>query len=197
MINNSCVLLLSGGLDSTTLLYQLKSEGAHVHAVLFDYGQNHWRELEFAQKHCEKLDVLWTRIEIDKVFKGWPFASRLVGGKVGDVVHFRNAVMLSIACSMAAANGVEYVIYGPNADDALLFADCRGEFINAFNRTLIYAELDVEVKAPFLHLTKKEIAKIAWALSVPIELTWSCYERGPVECGTCDACLKRKAALES
>jgi 7-cyano-7-deazaguanine synthase len=195
MIPTNMVLLLSGGLDSTVLLYELRQkQKLGVYAVLFDYGQTHWRELDYAKWHCTETRTAWTLIEIQRVFKDKLLSSRLVGGKHGDVVHNRNAVMLSIACSIAAASNVEMVSYACNKDDQMEFPDCTWDFIEAMNAANKAAKLGVEIVAPYIGLTKRQIVLRAKELKVPIEHTWSCYVGGRTPCGKCQACQKRQAA---
>jgi 7-cyano-7-deazaguanine synthase len=195
MIPTKIVHLLSGGLDSVTLLYDFKKQGLGIYNVLFDYGQTHWRELDFAKWHCRETSTAWTLIEIHRAFKNQLLSSRLVGGNGGDVVHNRNAVMLSIACSIAAANNVEMVSYACNKDDQQDFPDCTWDFIEAMNKVNEAAKIGVEIVAPYIGLTKRQIVMQAKELKVPIEHTWSCYFGGRVPCGECTACKRREAAM--
>lgn len=180
------VHLLSGGLDSTVLLYDLVNQGHQVHCVLFRYGQKHEQELTFAKGHCRRVGVLFTTIELPQL-RG----SELTDGSGSFVVPFRNAVMLSVAANIASAARADCVTYACNADDQAGFQDCRPEFVARMNAILS----PVEVCAPYIGKTKREIVEMGRRLSVPIHDTWSCYRGGANPCGTCPACIKRTEAL--
>lgn len=192
MIPKFVIHLFSGGLDSTVLLYDLLKQGCQVHCLLFDYGQKHRRELSMAVGHCERWQQIpRSRLEIPPLM-----GSKLTDGKASSVVvPNRNAVMLSYAVSMASAIRADCVTYACNADDAAEFPDCRPEFVAALNAAVKAAELKVEICAPYIGLTKKQIVEIGRGLGVKFENTYSCYEGGFEPCGKCQACEKRKAAL--
>lgn len=194
MINHTkpdYVLCLSGGMDSTVLLYDLVGQFHKVHCVLFEYGQKHVQELTFAQSHCHRLGCLWTTIELPKL-RG----STLTDGKGGVVVPFRNAILLSHAVNLAVDLGAKFVAYGCNKADAEGFPDCRQRFIDAMNATLKASEIDVQIQTPYLDFAKWRIAELARIMGVDLSQTWSCYKGGLEPCGECPACLKRKEALE-
>lgn len=191
MIPKTVIHLLSGGLDSTVLLYDLVDQGHLVHAVAVDYGQAHNRELTFCAEHCERLEVKMTTLHIPRL-RG----SQLTDGTGSFVVPNRNASLLSLACNIASVAFAESVTFGSNLDDAVGFPDCRPEFVDAFNRMLRVGGMNVEVCAPYVHQTKREIVQIGRRLSVPMHRTWSCYLGSKEPCGACPACLKRSAALQ-
>lgn len=185
------VHLLSGGLDSTVLLYDLTQQGCQVHCLLFNYGQSHVSELQYARKHCELTKTPFTEIELYRT----QFAFRksmLTDGRGGNVVPNRNAVLLNIAVAIAIANDAEMVTYACNKDDREQFPDCRPEFLKALNETLKATLISVEVCAPYGGLTKRQIVQHARKNKWPYDDTMSCY--GGNDCGMCDACRKRKAA---
>lgn len=184
------VHLLSGGMDSTVLLYKLKAEDCLIHNLLFDYGQKHSKELEFAKWHSERLNCAHTTIQIPTLM-----GSKLTDGKGSVVVPNRNAILLSIAVNFAASIGAESVTFAANRDDERGFPDCRDGFLKALNSAIKAAELPVEVCAPFLFESKAFIARLGADMKVPIDQTWSCYRGGDVECGECPACEKRRVAL--
>jgi 7-cyano-7-deazaguanine synthase len=191
MIPKTVLHLLSGGLDSTVLLYDLVHQGHHVHAVMFDYGQTHVAELNFAAEHCDRVGVNMTTLRLPRL-RG----SQLTDGAVKSyVVPNRNAVLLSIAANLAVVAGAESVTFGSNMDDAEGFPDCRRPFVDAVNRALVAAEVPVEVCAPYIDTPKTGIVAIGRALGVRMDRTWSCYSAGPEPCGSCPACQKRSAAL--
>lgn len=190
MIPKNVIHLLSGGIDSTVLLYDLANQGHNVHAVLFDYGQAHVDELNFAAEHCDRLQIKMTKIELP-LLRG----SRLTDGIGSWIVPNRNAIFLSVACNLAVIAKAESVTFGSNRDDADVFPDCRLSFVEAFNLALKTAQVCVEVCAPYIDKTKPQIVAIGRALRVPIGRTWSCYTRGSKPCGICPACEKRAVAL--
>lgn len=183
------ILLLSGGLDSTVLLYWLLNKGFRVHCVLFDYGQRHQTELNYAKAHCRKTESLFTILSIPTLN-----GSKLTDGSDSWVVPNRNAVMLSMAVNLAVVAKADSVAYACNADDQADFPDCRPKFLEAFNTASILAT-GIEVTAPFMDITKRQIVEIGRGLGVDMSETWSCYAGGNEPCGKCPACLKREAAL--
>lgn len=190
MIPKTIVHLISGGLDSTVLLYDLVDQGHFVHAVAIDYGQVHKQELTFCDEHCNRLRVKMTTLQIPRLL-----GSRLTDGSGSYVVPNRNASFLCLSCNLASVAQAESVTFGSNLDDAEGFPDCRQEFVEAFNRMLRAGGIDVEVCAPYIGKTKQEIVQIGRKLSVPMHRTWSCYIGGQEPCKKCPACIKRTAAF--
>lgn len=184
------VHLLSGGMDSVVMLYDLVAQGHRVHCVLFDYRQRHAQELIWARHHCHRLNVLFTTIELPQL-RG----SELTDGKGGVVVPNRNAILLSLAVNLAVEAGADTVTYACNADDEAAFPDCRMAFVQLFNTLLTTAEIKVEVCAPYIGKRKWEIGDLGRQMGVSFNETWSCYRGGEKPCGECPACLKREAAL--
>lgn len=205
------VVLLSGGLDSTTCLYLAKSRGYKPHCLIFDYGQRHRKEIKCALDIAETLGVEYKKIKfsfphsssslLDKKMK----LPRMLGvshvGKVipSTYVPARNIIFLSFGVSYAEAIGADTVYIGANSVDYSGYPDCRGEFIDSFNQTVICGTKpktnQIQVSAPLLNMKKSEIFQLAKALKVPFEKTWSCYEGGRVACGKCDSCLLRNKGL--
>lgn len=188
MIPKSIVLLLSGGLDSVTLLHLLKSEGHSVHAALCDYKQPHSQELNLARLHCHRLGVLYTTIEI-------PYLGGLDESSAW-IVPCRNPILISLAVNVAIRANAECVAFGANADDAAGFPDCRPEFVKAMNSALKAAEIKVEIVAPLLDWPKWKIGALAREMGIKAHEIWSCYRAGLKPCGICPACLKLEAALK-
>lgn len=195
--------LFSGGLDSTVLLYDLLDKGEGVFCLLFDYGQRHKKELEYAARTCEKLGVKYERIHLPhelfsrtSLTKGGVLTvDELNGGKT--VVPNRNMVLISMAASYALSNGGTVVTWAANSDDSLIYPDCRDEFLKALNCALRLCHTRrMEVHAPYIVRTKKKVVEIGRGLGVPFEETWSCYDGGDESCGECGACKVRKAAME-
>lgn len=177
----STVLLLSGGFDSVTLLYDLRSRCVLVHCLLVDYGQAHIKELGFAEAHCLRLGVLFTRATL-------PSLGGLTDGNW--IVPNRNAILISVAVNLAVKAKAETITIGCNLDDKEAFPDCRPEFFDAMNSALRAAEIRVQVCAPYILKRKWEIGATARELGVTGGSTWSCYRGGVAPCGTCPACLK-------
>lgn len=195
--------LFSGGLDSTVLLYDLLDQGNKVFCLLFDYGQRHARELQFAAATCEKLGVEYERIHLPhELFT----RSALTAGKVlkvdelsggCTVVPNRNMVFISIAASYALSHGGTAVSWAANADDAEHYPDCRSEYLTHLNRALrVCDSRRMEVHAPYIIRTKREVVYIGRRLKVPFDETWSCYAGGDAPCGECGACKVRSEAME-
>lgn len=185
MIPKTIIHLLSGGLDSVTLMYHLKRHGHAVHAVLFDYKQTHAQELRFAITHCRRLGVLWTTVELPPLHgltdKSW-------------IVPNRNAVMLSVAVNLAARANADTVTIGCNADDVENFPDCRPDFIKSMNEATHAAGYAIDIWAPFLDWRKWQIGGLAREMAIPLNEIWSCYRGGAKPCGNCPACAKLEAA---
>lgn len=186
------ILLLSGGLDSVVLLYDLKQQDCNIHALLFNYKQRHVQELEWAKYHCHRLNVNFTTMEIPQL-RG----SELTDGDGGMIVPNRNAILLSLGVNIAVAAGAESVTFAANKDDEANFPDCRFSFVQMFNAMLTTAHVQVEVCAPYLDKSKAWIANHGRNLGVKFNETWSCYRGGIQPCGKCGACEKRKEAIES
>jgi len=189
--NTPIIHLYSGGLDSTVMLYDMLSDGARPHCVGFYYGQRHIRELDCARMICRELDVPFTAHGISGVFSG----CYLAGGSGSVVVPNRNAVMLHIAAAIGVAKGADSISFGACADDHDDFHDCRWAFVDAVNHSLKLAGLEIQVVAPYINKTKREIVEIGRKLNVPFNRTYSCYVGGLDPCGECEACKKRINAM--
>ena len=184
------IVLFSGGIDSTVLLYELKRRRYELQAVSFHYGQKHARELHSAMTICAALKIP-RRVVTLPVLGG----SSITGGGTSPVVPNRNAIMLHVAASMAVASGFEVVAYGANKDDSENFPDCRPEFVESIGSSVARAGLGVTILAPFLGMPKWEVARLGMQLGVPFDKTWSCYLGGDFPCGSCLACTTRLAGL--
>lgn len=204
MNNTKAVLILSGGLDSTTLLYWLLKRCYDVSAISFDYGQTHSKELDYALRTTIKLNVEHEIISLKGIFAGsaltddlaLPKSDYSVETMKATVVPNRNMVMLSIALSKAIQMKARYVAYGAHAGDNEVYPDCRPAFVTAMNHAASLCDWNaVSILAPFLSLSKKQVAQIANDIGVPIKETWSCYAGGEAPCGECGACKSRQDAL--
>lgn len=190
------VIVVSGGMDSITLLYDKKEEIAL--AVTFDYGSKHnAREIAWAKVHCGRLGIRHIVIKLDFMQKY--FTSSLLEG--GDeipkghyadenmkstVVPFRNGIMLSVAAGIAESNGLKKILIANHGGDHTIYPDCRPEFIGAMDRAIANGTYeDVRIDAPYTNITKADIAKIGKRLGIDYSETWSCYKGGERHCGKC------------
>lgn len=200
------LIILSGGMDSVTLLYDKKDEIAV--AVTFDYGSNHnKREEEFAKYHCEKLGI--EHIIIPLTFIHDYFKSSLLEGASAipdghyedvtmksTVVPFRNGIMLSVACGLAESRELENVLIANHFGDHAIYPDCRKGFIDAMSEAMKCGTYKgIIIDAPYTTITKTDIAKIGKSLGIDYSKTYSCYKGGEKHCGKCGTCVERKEAL--
>ena len=200
------ILIYSGGLDSTTLLYEYKERVAI--AVSFDYGSKHnTKEIACAEQICRKLGI--RHIVINLAFiRDWFHSSLLQGNEAipegqyaesnmhSTVVPFRNGIMLSVAAGLAEDNGLKYIMMANHGGDHTLYPDCRPEFVESMNSAVKAGTWNgVELVAPYTHLTKADIARRGKELGIDYSKTWSCYKGGEHHCGVCGTCLERKEAL--
>ena len=201
------ILIYSGGLDSTTLLYEYKEEISL--AVTFDYGAKHGaREIECAKYNCNKLGIKHLIIPLD--FMGKYFRSNLLesGGEIPEgnydeenmrstVVPFRNGIMLAIAAGLAESYDLDTVLLANHSGDHSIYPDCRPSFIEAFDSATKEGTYNgVRVVSPYCNITKRDIALRGRELGIDYSKTYSCYKGGEVHCGCCGTCRERKEALE-
>ena len=200
------VIVVSGGMDSVTLLYEKKDEIAL--GISFDYGSNHnHNELPLAALHCQRLGI--AHVVIPLGFMRQYFKSSLLesGESIPDgsydeenmkstVVPFRNGVMLAVAAGIAESNGLTKVLIANHGGDHTIYPDCRPEFIAAMDTAVEAGTFArVRVVAPYTNISKADIARRGRALGIDYAETWSCYKGGHVHCGTCGTCVERKEAL--
>lgn len=205
-MTDKAVLILSGGMDSTTMLYEYKDSIAV--AINFNYGSNHnHREAECARIHCKDLGI--ELVEIDLAFIHQYFKSSLLSGAdaipdadyaeenlKSTVVPFRNGIMLSIAAGIAESRGLKTVMMANHSGDHAIYPDCTSRFVNAMDAAIqagTYAP--VKLTAPYTGLTKADIAKRGKKLGIDYSLTYSCYRGGTNHCGTCATCRERRQSL--
>lgn len=206
MDEKDSIIVLSGGMDSVTLLYEFRANIAL--AVTFDYGSNHnRREIEFARMHCERLGIEHIVIPLDfmaKYFKSSLLegAEAIPEGNYDDenmkstVVPFRNGIMLAIAAGIAESNGLDHVMIANHGGDHAIYPDCRPEFISAMSSATSAGSYNgVTVIAPYTSITKGDIARRGKELGIDYTETWSCYKGGDKHCGKCGTCVERKEAL--
>ncbi len=207
MEKSRALLLLSGGIDSTTLLAKLSDENKEVIAISFFYDQKHAIELEYAKKQAKRYNVVLHKIiQLDsQLFSN----SALVNsnkylttydkgekpdGQQNAYVPFRNLMFISMALSFAENQNIPNVYVAFNNDDCLNYWDCTNTFLSKLN--VISEQNDIKIHAPLINLTKKEVVNLAQKLGVNLDDTISCYQ--PIEekeCGKCFSCISKKNAI--
>ncbi len=214
------LVLFSGGLDSTTCLALAVSRyGAeNVLALSVYYGQKHDKEIKASEKIAAFYGVKHMTLDLAEIFEGSDctllkgaqgeipkesYAKQLdtSGGKpVSTYVPFRNGLFLASAASIALSNGCSIIFYGAHSDDAAgnAYPDCSESFNKAMNDAVFIGSGEqLKIEAPFVSLTKADVVRKGMELSVPFELTWSCYEGGDTPCGICGTCRDRIAAFKA
>lgn len=200
------VIIYSGGLDSTTLLYEEQKRIAL--AVTFDYGSNHAaHEIACALHHCGLLGI--EHVVIDLAFIKQYFASSLLSGADAipegnyndenmhsTVVPFRNGIMLSVACGLAESRGLKRVLIANHGGDHAIYPDCRPGFVAAMDGAMQAGTYEgVRLAAPYTNLTKADLVQRGAALGIDYGQTYSCYRGGEVHCGRCGTCTERREAF--
>lgn len=219
------VVLLSGGLDSATAAAIAKSEGYELYAISFSYGQRHSKEIECARRVGERLGVarhvvtefdlrLWggsaltddLEVPLDRHHLEPPRRQERQGRQETDetpdipitYVPARNTIFLSFALGFAEVVGADTIVIGVNQLDYSGYPDCRGEYLEAFERMANLATKagtadgrHIRIYAPLLDMTKAEIIRRGLDLGVDYSLTWSCYQGLDEPCGRCDSCILR------
>ena len=200
-------MVLSGGMDSTTMLHDYADRIAL--AVTFDYGSNHnAREIACARYNCEQLGIELVEVKMD--FIGKLFDSSLLSGADAipegnydddnmrsTVVPFRNGIMLAAAAGLAESRGLHYVMLANHSGDHAIYPDCRPGFVDAMSRAISEGTYDhIEIFAPYTGLTKTQIAARGGEIGVDYAHTYSCYKGGERHCGKCGTCCERREALE-
>lgn len=201
------VIVLSGGMDSVSLLHEFKDRVAM--AVTFDYGSNHnAREIECARANCHMLGIEHLVIPLE--FIGRYFQSSLLSGAEeipeghytsdnmkSTVVPFRNGIMLAVACGLAESRGLKKVMIANHSGDHAIYPDCREGFVDAMSEAMRQGTYDgIAIFAPYTNLTKSQIAARGAAAGVDFSLTYSCYKGGEKHCGRCGTCVERREAFE-
>lgn len=202
------IVLVSGGMDSVTALYQAARDHEVMAGLSFDYGAKHNdRELPFAAHHCESLGI---KHEIVKLgFINELFASDLLksGGEIPEghyeaenmkqtVVPFRNGIMLAVSAGYAESVGAEGIVIAAHSGDHAIYPDCREEFMQPMAEAILagtYAR--IAVIRPFIGERKEAIALTGAKLGVDFSQTWSCYKGRARHCGKCGTCVERKEAF--
>ena len=208
------VVLLSGGLDSTTALYLAKSQGYEVYSICFDYGQRHDKEIQCAKNVAEKAGVkehILVKTNMD-AWGGSALTDKNIDIPEGDenrkdipitYVPARNMIFLAYAASYAEVVGAQDIFIGVSQVDYSGYVDCRQEFIeameNAINQGTVCAAVQgkrIKVQAPFMYMTKTQEVELGMKLGVDYSDTWTCYNGDELACGVCDSCLLRIKAFK-
>lgn len=218
-MRDKALVLVSGGLDSTTCLgLAVKEHGKeNITALSIYYGQKHDKEINSAKSVTEYYGVEWLQMDLSKMFEfsncsllshsdidipKESYAEQLEkthSKPVSTYVPFRNGLFLSTAASIALSKDCSLIYYGAHSDDAAgsAYPDCSEEFNNAINQAIYLGSgKQLKIEAPFVMKSKADIVKLGLELNVPYELTWSCYEGEDKPCGTCGTCIDRMAAFE-
>ena len=200
------IMVLSGGMDSTTMLHDYAERIAL--AFTFDYGSNHnAREIDCARYNCALLGIELVEVKMD--FIGRLFNSSLLSGAdaipEGDyadanmrstVVPFRNGIMLAAAAGLAESRGLHTVMLANHSGDHSIYPDCRPGFVDAMSRAISEGTYDhISIFAPYTGMTKTEIAARGAQLGIDYAHTYSCYKGGERHCGRCGTCRERREAL--
>jgi 7-cyano-7-deazaguanine synthase len=204
IMKEKCVVVLSGGPDSTVVAYWAKKQEYDVHAITFKYGQIATKETENAQKIAAKLGVTIKIIDLSMLKEVFGEVTSLCNPDIPMtenfsqpiIVPFRNAIFLSVAVSYAASICANKIFYGAHGSDEPFYPDCRREFYTAFETAAsLGTGTEMSIEAPFSGRHKSEIIQIGTKLRVPFEITWSCYFNGLKHCGKCESCTNRKRAF--
>jgi 7-cyano-7-deazaguanine synthase len=193
------VVLLSGGLDSSTVLFHALKKGYDCRCLIFDYGQRHKREIRSAAGVARAAKCPYRTIKITLPWKTSSLLDKNIkiplklkkSGLPTTYVPGRNTIFISFALSFAEAIKAETVFIGANAVDYSGYPDCRPGYYKALNKVLGELGTGVRIETPLIKKTKSDIVKMAGKLKVPLNLTWSCYKGGKKPCGECDSCRFR------
>ncbi|MCI5038239.1 MAG: 7-cyano-7-deazaguanine synthase QueC [Donghicola eburneus] len=203
------IVICSGGLDSVSLAHMVADQHELTRLVSFDYGQRHRKELDYAALAATRLGVPHDIIDMRTI------GAALTGSALTDdidvpdghyaeetmkitVVPNRNAIMLTIAFGVAAANGDQAVATAVHGGDHFIYPDCRPAFTEAFNtmqKAALDGYADVSLYTPFVHRTKADIVTEGAKHNTPFAETWSCYKGGAHHCGRCGTCVERREAF--
>jgi len=203
------IVVCSGGLDSVTLAHKVAAENTLTRLLSFDYGQRHKKELAYARRCATRLDVPHDVVDIVAVGRLLTGSALTSGGSVPDghyaeatmrvtVVPNRNAIMLTVAFGLAAAEQADAVAAAVHGGDHFIYPDCRPAFVEAFlamQRQALDGLASVSFHTPFLRVSKADIVREGARLGVPFDETWSCYKGGALHCGRCGTCVERREAF--
>jgi len=207
-MSEKVVVIYSGGMDSYTVLHKAVQAGKDVHALTFNYGQRHIKEIDVAADVCTKLNIPHKIVDISAI-------NSLIGGSAltddiavpeghyeedtmkATVVPNRNMILLSLAIGYAVSLGADEVYYGAHSGDHAIYPDCRPLFVAKMNEVSAIANYeDVRIVTPYLHQSKIEILADGLAMGLNYGETWTCYNGRDKACGKCGSCVERLEAFE-
>ena len=206
--NKKAVIILSGGMDSTTLLYDIINQGYDVYALSFNYNQKHNKELNCSAKTCEKLNIFHKVINLGVLNEIAPSALTRTDWEIPEghyeednmketVVANRNMVMIALAASFASTRKAKHLFYGAHAGDHAIYPDCRKEFVEAMKESIKLCDWsELELHAPYLNVDKGDIVIKGKELNVDYSLTTTCYNGREKACGKCGSCQERLEAFK-
>ncbi|MBO6850606.1 MAG: 7-cyano-7-deazaguanine synthase QueC [Marinobacter sp.] len=206
-MSETVVVIYSGGMDSFTLMHLARARGHQVHALSFDYGQRHVRELECARDVCARAGIPHQVLDIralSTVMAGSALTSEVAvpeGHYAEDsmkatVVPNRNMILLSLATGYAVTAGASAVWYGAHGGDHAIYPDCRPEFVEKMDAVCRVANYQpVAIEAPFMAMDKSAILAEGLKLNLDYSQTWTCYNGRERACGVCGSCVERQEAF--
>lgn len=191
------LILFSGGLDTTVLLYQLVNEGIPVQCLTFDYGQQAKEEIEHAKQTCEKLNISYEVMDITSLnISGELGEGGNIENSVDIIIPNRNSIFLAIATNYAITHGCEIVYIGSKLGETACL-DETYEFIEEYNRLNAKSDItQVKIKAPLIYMDSEDVIEEALKLNVPLVDTWSCFGKEKTRCKKCKNCKALKTILE-
>lgn len=202
------VVIFSGGMDSYTVLNKAIKDGFDVYALTFDYGQRHVKEVQYAKRACEQLNIQHKVVDISAI------NSIIAGSSLTDnidvpdghyesdsmkqtVVPNRNMILLSLAIGYAVSLEATKVYYGAHSGDHAIYPDCRPEFVEKMQSVAAIANYEpVDIAVPYINNDKIEILADGIAMGLDYSQTWTCYNGREKACGTCGACQERLEAFD-
>jgi 7-cyano-7-deazaguanine synthase len=206
-MTQNAVVIFSGGMDSFTVLNKVFREGYEIHALSFDYGQRHKKELLYAANVCKSLSIHHKVVDISAI-------NQLIGGSSltsdievpeghyeqqsmkSTVVPNRNMILLSMAIGYAVSLEAKQVYYGAHSGDHAIYPDCRPEFVMKMNEVSAIANYEpVEIACPYLDVSKTAILTDGLNMGLDYSQTWTCYNGRERACGKCGACQERLEAF--
>lgn len=204
----AAVVIYSGGMDSYTVLHRAIREGYRVHALSFNYGQRHARELDVAATVCSDLDIPHQVVDIRAIHqlignsaltdsaRDMPTGDYAGDNLKATVVPNRNMILLSLAIGHAVNIDASVCFYGAHGGDHVLYPDCRPAFVSRMNDVAAIANFEpVEIKAPYLERTKADILRDGLDMKLDYAMTWTCYLGEAKACGECGSCRERLQAF--
>lgn len=202
------VVIYSGGMDSFTVLHRALKDGHDVHALSFNYGQRHVKELDVARKVTTELGIAHKVVDISAINElianssltststAIPEGHYEEASMQSTVVPNRNMILLSLAIGYAVSIEAEAVYYGAHSGDHAIYPDCRPEFVKRMNEVSRIANYQpIEIAVPYLDNDKAEILRDGLAMGLDYTNTWTCYNGREKACGKCSACVERLEAF--